>query len=56
MFVLKCGIQTHFQTSSSDEIDTKLGLLALQINAVTWWILAVGIWKILMQKQVENNK
>ena len=34
---------------------TKLGLLALQINAVTWWILVVGIWKILIQKQVENN-
>lgn len=34
---------------------TELGLLALQINAVTWWILAVGIWKILIQKQSEKQ-
>ena len=33
----------------------ELGSLALQINAVTWWILAVGIWKILIQKQSEKQ-
>ena len=54
MFVMKYGIQNHFQTSSSDWF-AELGSLALQINAVTWWILAVGIWKILIKKQSEKQ-
>ena len=54
---MKYGIQNHFQTSSSGKVDLliELGLLALQINAVTWWILAVWIWKILIQKQSEKQ-